>query len=125
MGGRFFGIRSAGVVVGSLEQAAFKPGPRARGDKLRLGVLGSLRMDVDDVVRLSGERVYQRRTTEQTTYLWFADDLSSFQLLIATRDITDAAALFANLLATQRGETIARGARIVDAPPEDPRRGAP
>jgi hypothetical protein len=124
-GGRFFGIRSHGVVVGSFEQAAFKPGPRARGDKLRLGVLDSLRIHVDDVVRLSGERVYQRRAAEQTTYLWLADDLSSFQLLIATREIADPASLFARLLAAQRGETIERGVRIVDAPPDDPRRGAP
>jgi hypothetical protein len=124
-GGAFYAIRHNGVVVGTLEQSAFKEGPRERPRALLRGVLEQLRMTTDDLVRLSGERVYVRTLPEQTEYLWVASDMSSFQLVVATRQMEEADAVFSTLLTLQRGESGAQLQRPVDRPPIDPRRTTP
>lgn len=122
-GGTFYGIRHEGVIVGSLQESAFKPGPRSRGEELRSGLLESLLMNPEDMVRLGGEKVYVFDVPEQTQYLWIAPDLSTFQLLVATRDLDQGDLLFTALLATQRGEKVTDLQPPDDTPPPDPRRG--
>jgi hypothetical protein len=124
-GGTFYAVRHGGVVIGTLQQSAFKDGPRQRSRALLRGVLEQLRMSSDDLIRLSGERVYVRKLPDQTEYLWVASDLSSFQLLIATRDFQDADEVLSALLTTQRGESVSVLQRPVDTPPIDPRRTTP
>lgn len=124
-GGTFYGVRHRGVVVGTLQQSGFKEGPRERPRALLRGVLEQLRMSTDDLIRLSGERVYVRRLPEQTEYLWLAADLSSFQLLVATRQFEEADAVLSALLMLQRGESVADLHRPIDTPPIDPRRTTP
>jgi hypothetical protein len=124
-GGAFYAVRHRGIVVGTIQQSAFKEGPRERPRALLRGVIEQLRMTTDDLIRLSGERVYVRKLPEQTEYLWVASDLSSFQLLIATRDFDEAEAVFSTLLARQRGESVTGLQRPIDTPPIDPRRTTP
>jgi hypothetical protein len=82
-------------------------------------------MSTDDLIRLSGERVYVRKLPDQTEYLWLAPDMSSFQLLVATRQFEQADEVLSALLATQRGESVVDLQRPVDTPPIDPRRTTP
>ncbi|HEX9890123.1 MAG TPA: hypothetical protein VGA69_11630, partial [Nitriliruptorales bacterium] len=128
-GGAFYAVREgeddSGLVVGTLEAAAFKPGVRERPEQLRNGMLRELLIDPQDLIRLGGERVYVKRVPEQTLYLWFARDLSSFQLMTAGREFRQPDAVLAALLAFQRGEDVDELKPPTDTPPLDPRRGAP
>lgn len=127
-GGEFYAVREGGedgLVVGTLEVAAFKPGVQERGEQLRNGVLRELLIDPQDLIRLGGERVYVKRVPEQTLYLWLAPDLSAFQLMTAGREFTQPDAVLAALLASQRGEAVDALEPPTDTPPLDPRRGTP
>jgi len=128
-GGEFHAVREGedetGLVVGTLEVAAFKPGVRERPEQLVQGLLRALLIDPQDLIRLGGERVYVKRVPEQTLYLWLAPDLSAFQLFTAGREFRQPDAVLAGLLAAQRGEAVDQLKPPTDTPPLDARRGTP
>ena len=128
-GGEFYAVREGeddtGLVVGTLEVAAFKPGVRERPEQLVQGLLRGLLIDPQDLIRLGGERVYVKRVPEQTLYLWLAPDLSMFQLFTAGREFQQPDAVLAGLLASQRGEDVDQLQPPTDIPPLDARRGTP
>jgi hypothetical protein len=124
-GGELFAIKGAdGVVGGTLQVAAFKPGLRGRERETRDGVLQSIGHGRLRLQRLGDARVYVLRLPEQRLLLSFAPDGRSYQLLVASRDLADPEQLFVDLLAAQRGEQPVSLAKTGVAPPVDPRRGA-
>jgi hypothetical protein len=114
-----------GVVAGTLQVAAFKPGLRARNREVRDAVLNSIGNGRLRLQRLGSERVYMLRLPEQRLLLAFTPDNRAYQLLVASRSLDTPEQLFVDLLAQQRGEQAASLATTGAAPPIDPRRGGP
>jgi hypothetical protein len=114
-----------GLVAGTLQVAAFKPGLRGRDREVRDGVLQSVGHGRLRLQRLGNERVYILRLPEQRLLLSFNPDGRSYQLLVASRTLTEPEQLFVDLLAGQRGEQAVSLAASGGTPPIDPRRGGP
>lgn len=124
--GRLYAVRdTTGIVQATLQTTVLKPALRERARKVRSGILRGIGGDRFKLVRLGGERVYSMRMPEQRFLLAFSPDGESYQLLVATRDFTDADQLFIDLLSKQRGKEAVVLAQTGGAAPPDPRRGLP
>ena len=99
-------IRRGNEIVAYVEVAEFKPEYKATRPEVREGVLRSIGNGKFELTRLGGEQVHVQTATEQKFYLWFSNDGSYFQLLVAKKDFEEAERVFPALLAFQRGEEV-------------------
>lgn len=99
-------IRRGNEIVAYVEVAEFKPAYKATRREVREGVLRSIGNGRFELTRLGGEQIYVQTSTEQKFYLWFSNNGSYFQLLVAKRGFEEADRLFPALLAFQRGEEV-------------------
>ncbi|HEX9889649.1 MAG TPA: transglutaminaseTgpA domain-containing protein [Nitriliruptorales bacterium] len=122
--GRVFSVHVQDDIEASLQVAAFKPGVLERRDDLVDEVLRSLGGRAEPT-RFGERRGYALERGEQRILLWFAPDLTYYELLVARSSYEDADEVFGAVLAFQHGEPVAG----LDAPRtqqrHDPRRGTP
>jgi hypothetical protein len=120
----FYVVRQDKVAVATLQTASFKPGLRAKNHTVREKVLESLGGG-PKASKVAGELFYTSQVNDLRLVVWFPRDGQTYQLLSATKDLTNPTDLFARLIAVEEG----RSAETVDthqgAPPADVRRGAP
>lgn len=122
---RLYAIRDKdGVVVGTLQLAAFKHGLGERDD-VRDGLVGSVVGGRLRRQRLGRHVVYAARLPEQRVLLELTPDGAAYQLLVASTSLANPDQLFVDLLAQQRGEASVALSEIGAAEPVDPRRGGP
>jgi hypothetical protein len=119
---QLFAVRKAGVAVGTLQTATFKPGLRSRNRKVREGVLTSLGGE-PTVSKIGGEIFYTVSVNELRLLVWFAHDGLTYQLLAATKDLDKPDDLFARLIAVEQGKSDTDVTIEQGAPPGDARRG--
>lgn len=122
-GGSIHTIRRGNEILGYIEVAEFKPAYKATNRDVREGVLDTIGNGRFELGRLGGEYVHVQTSAEQRFYLWFSNNGSYFELLVAKKGFEEAERLFPALLAFQRGEE----ATLVFQKPSirvfDPRRG--
>lgn len=117
-----YAVRRAGVAVGTLQTATFKPGLRSRNHRVREGVLSSLGGQ-PQVSRIGGEIFYTISVNELRLLVWFAHDGLTYQLLAATKDLDKPDDLFARLVAVEQGKSDTESTIEQGSPPGDVRRG--
>ena len=122
-GGSIHTIRKGNEILGYIEVAEFKPGFRATRREVREGVLRSIGSGRFELRRIGGEQIHVQTSSEQRLYLWFSNNGSYFELLVAKRGFEEAERLFPALLAFQRGEEAALVFQRPSIRVFDPRRG--
>lgn len=116
---RVFSVHRGDEVVGSLQVAAFKKATSTRDREVRNGVISALGGGRFETRRVGDEVVYSARQPDRQIFLWFGEGNRYYELLIAKTDLEDAADVFVELLAFQRGEPARRPVPTLP----DPRRG--
>lgn len=117
---RVFSVRRGDNVVGALQVAAFKRAVSGRQREVRAGVLEGLGGPEFQLQRFGRELIYTQRLPELQRLLWFPTSGAYYELFIARSDFDEAAEVFADILAYQRGER----ANEVVVLRADPRRGS-
>lgn len=123
--GQALTVREGGAVKGSLQVARFKTEllrTKQDIDELRNGVITGLGTGRFEIERVGSIIMLTQSQPEQDLLLWFPPDTAYFELMVASKQFTDAREVFAQILLAQRG--IAPGAAassVVQEP--DPRRG--
>ena len=122
-GGSIHTIRRGSEILAYVEVAEFKPAYKATRREVREGVLRSIGNGRFELTRVGGELIYVQTSGEQRFYLWFSNDGSYFQLLVAKQGFEEAERLFPALLAFQRGEEVTLVFQKPSIRVFDPRRG--
>jgi hypothetical protein len=124
--GRIFSIRRGDEVLGSVQMAPFRRGlirSKRDLDEVRLGVVTGIGNGTFKPVRAGSDVVLAQRGARTTFYLWFDPGSTYFQLMVAGREMKDPEALFASLLAYQRGEDPTMAVDVPRIEQVDSRRG--
>lgn len=122
-GGSIHTIRKGTEILGYIEVAAFKPRFKATQREVREGVLKSIGNGRFELGRLGAEQIYVQTSGEQRMYMWFPNDGSYFELLVAKKEFEEAERLFPAILAFQRGEEATLVFQRPSTKIYDPRRG--
>lgn len=123
--GRVFTVRQGDAVEASLQLAALKPGLADRFEDVREGILEELGQGRFSPIRIGEERALAVTTNSQRLLLWFSPDGDWYQLMVARTSFDEADAVFAAVLAAQRGQPVESIDDIGQVQRIDPRRGIP